>query len=237
VLVPIGRNGLGAAAAAAAAKRSKLPPAIRKRRKRSGRHAAAEQPYNKTWGPPVKYVEIPGGEAGTVETLRIMKKLALGKWGKNNPEVVELSRMVVSDVSPGPSKDYRAMAKRILEFVKENVAYRLDPSGLEYVCTPWYTLLVSGYEDCESSATAIAAMSIALGFRAAFRTVKGDSSRPEQWSHVYALIGIPGKKGSTVWLTADATQQESFLGWDPPEAKLFGMKTWVIDPSIPSWEE
>jgi transglutaminase-like putative cysteine protease len=187
--------------------------------------------YEKTWGPPVKYLKIPHGEDGTVATLKVMKKLVLGPWGSRNPEVIELTRMAVRDVSPGPEKDYRAMAQAIFDFVRENVAYRLDPSGLEYVYTPWYTLLVSGYEDCESQASAVAAMAMALGLRAGFRTVKGDKRRPDQWSHVYAVIGIP-EKGKTVWLTADTTQKEAYLGWDPPEAKLYGKKTWVIDPGV-----
>ena len=184
-----------------------------------------------TWGPPVKYVKIPSGEAGTRATLKIMKDLVLSPWGHRNPEVVWLARQIVEGTSPGPTKDYRAMAAAILDFMKKNVDYRLDPSGLEYVPTPWYTLLVSGREDCDGHSAATAALALALGMQAGFRTVKGDKSRPDQWSHVYAVIGVPNK-GDTEWLTADSTQPESFLGWDPPEGKLLGMKTWIIDPSI-----
>ena len=121
------------------------------------------------------------------------------------------------------------MAGAILTFMRTHVKYELDPAGLEYVQTPHYTLLNSGSGDCDDMSTAVAGLAMALGFRAGFRTVKGDPGRPQQWSHVYPVIGIQ-EKGETVWLTADATQAESFLGWDPPEAKLFGMKTWVIDP-------
>jgi hypothetical protein len=339
--------------------------------------AGGHGPYKGlTWGPPVKYIEIPSGEAGTRATLKIMKELVLSPWGHRNPEIVWLARNVVDDVSPGPQKDYRAMAGKILEFMKKNVSYRLDPSGLEYVPTPWYTLLVSGREDCftqgtlvlhrerglvkieelvvgdwiwglndwsevtnvwgdkgvletfqfnlangrsmrltpchdvpvagldgepmkvrastlrpgqaifqpdagpekvarhraegqlviesvvrdyapracwdietsdhyvwlpeadwttfqcDGHATAIAALAMALGLKAGFRTVRGDPSRPDQWSHVYAVIGVPKKGGKTEWLTVDSTQEESYLGWDPPEARTLGMKTWVIDPSL-----
>lgn len=90
---------------------------------------------------------------------------------------------------------------------------------------------------CDDQSVAAAALAMALGFRAGFRTVKGDPGRPDQWSHVYPVIGIP-KKGKVIWLTADATQKESYLGWDPPEGKLYGMKTWVIDPGLEeaSWD-
>lgn len=208
---------------------AQLPAAI-KRRVNSGR-SQDPQPYQMTWGPPIKYVQIPHGEAGTRETLKVMKRLVLSPWGHRNPEVVWLARGIVDEVSPGPQKDYRAMAEKILAFMKENVSYRLDPAGLEYVPTPWYTLLVSGREDCDGHATAIAALAMALGMRAGFRTVKGDKSRPEQWSHVYAVIGVP-EGNKTVWLTADSTQEESYLGWDPPEGKVLGMKTWVITPGL-----
>lgn len=354
-----------------------------------------EKPYGgMSWGPPIKYVKIPGGEWGTVATLKVMKELVLGKWGHRNPEVVLLAKKIVADVSPGPTKDYEAMAGALLGFMKTRVKYELDSAGLEWVQTPHYTLLVSGSGDCfakgtnvtrslaggrseevqienlrvgdriysrvnaharggpdydefcwttvlnvwdrgvrptwqvrtdnrtkgqsrfvrltpnhkvlvaqsdgklvearvsdldpgvalpridrdefvpmdpedgrtarvlevvrddlpvqcydvqtengcvwlpdadchvrncDDHSTATAALAMALGFRAGFRTVKGDRGRPEQWSHVYPVIGIPAGK-EDVWLTADSTQKESVLGWDPPEGKLFGMKTWVIDP-------
>jgi len=349
-----------------------------------------EKPYGgMSWGPPIKYVKIPGGEWGTVATLKVMKELVLGKWGHRNPEVVLLAKKIVANVSPGPTKDYEAMAGAILDFMKTRVKYELDSAGLEWVQTPHYTLLVSGSGDCfakgtkvllreghrlvpieslrvgdevwgldrwsrventwergvratwrvelnngtsvrltpehkvfrsvcdsltcggpdgphdfrracriervlvsdlrpgdvvtkpehgsvfaarvasdgalrvlcvtrdgfevdcfdvatddhyvwlpeadwttsqcDDHSTATAALAMALGFRAGFRTVKGDRGRPEQWSHVYPVIGISAGK-EDVWLTADSTQKESVLGWDPPEGKLFGMKTWVIDP-------
>lgn len=192
-----------------------------------GRH-----PYKQTWGPPVQYVRIPRGEQGTVATLKVMKSLVIGKWGHRNPEVVLLAKKIVADVSPGPAKDYRAMAGEILLFMKSLVKYELDPAGLEYVQTPHYTLAVSGSGDCDDHATATAALGMALGFKAGFRTVKGDGGRPEQWSHVYPVLGIQGRDGETEWLTLDSTQKESYLGWNPPEEKLYGMYTWVIDPSL-----
>lgn len=370
MLVPVQQRHVGSNGSRApvgAGRRGRVPPALR--HKVSG-------PYKEmTWGPPVKYVKIPHGEAGTRATLKIMKQLVLSPWGHRNPEVVWLARQIAEDVSPGPTKDYRAQAEAILRFMKKHVDYRLDPAGLEYVPTPWYTLLVSGKEDCfvqgtlvlhksrglvkiedlvvgdaiwgldrwstvtnvwgdkgalntfkfylsngasmrltpnhkvwvpgldgepkrvrayeleprssiyqpaadavtsvhrrtvgrlevtkverdfkeescfdietddhrvwlpeadwtvsqcDGHATAIAALAMALGMKAGFRTVKGDSSRPDQWSHVYAVIGVT-ENGKTKWLTADSTQKESSIGWDPPEGKLLGMKTWVIDPSL-----
>lgn len=121
-----------------------------------------ERPYDMAWGPPVKYVRIPRGEAGTVATLKIMKEQVLGKWGHRNPEVIWIAKEAVRDVSQGPNKDYEAMVAALLEFTKGNlevlskeekyaragINYQLDPAGLEYVQTPWYTIAVEGSGDC-----------------------------------------------------------------------------------------
>ncbi len=221
---------------------------------------SGNRPYDMQWGPPVKYVRIPRGENGTVATLKAMKGVVLSKWGHRNPEVVLLAKKIADGTSPGAKKNYRAMAQGILDFMKTNVEnksgawnqapmaqtkqnagidYQLDPAGLEWIQTPWYTLVVTGSGDCDDMSIAAAGLAMALGFQAAFRTVKGDPGRPNQWSHVYPMIGIQ-EKGKLVWVSADGTQPESYLGWDPPEGKLFGKKTWVIDPSLaegPEWDD
>jgi len=178
--------------------------------------------------PDIKYVKIPHGEKGTVATLKIMKKLVMGPWGARNPQVVLLANRIRDHVT---SKDYRAEADAIYRYVKQHVKYKLDPSGLEWVQTPKYTLFERHAGDCDDHSTTIAALAIASGHRAAFRTVRGDPSRPNSWSHVYAAIGVT-RGGQTEWFGADSTQQESTLGWDPPEGKRFGMATWVIDPNL-----
>lgn len=234
-----GVAGLGASVAPAAASGEVGPSRIRRTGSVKGMVRAlhgGDRPPGMAWGPNVQYLEIPGGEWGTVATLKVMKELVLGKWGHRNPEVVLLAKKIVADVSPGPTKNYEAMAQAILDFMKTHVKYELDPAGLEWVQTPHYTLLVSGSGDCDDHSTATAALAMALGFQAGFRTVKGDRDRKDQWSHVYPVIGIQAGR-DTVWLTADSTQKESFLGWDPPEGKLYGMKTWVIDPSTAEDDE
>lgn len=233
-------NGIGTASVSDLARSTRQPSTTMLAPALQRKHAA--RTYGKryppvTWGPPVQYVRIPHGEAGTRATLKIMKQVVLGPWGHRNPEVVELARQVVSHVSPGAEKDYRAMVQAIFEFMRTNMNYRLDPAGLEYVPTPWYSLLVSGEDDCDGFSVSAVALGMALGLKGGFRTVKGDGDRPDQWSHVYAVIGIP-ERGKIVWLTVDGTQKEAFVGWDPPEGKLYGMKTWVIDPRLgdDDWE-
>lgn len=177
--------------------------------------------------PDIQYVQIPAGEQGTVATLKLMKKLVFSPWGARNPDVALIARKIVSHVQ---SKDYEAEADAIFQYVKRHVRYRLDPVALEWLQTPRYTLTTQ-QGDCDDHSMVIASLALAAGHRAAFRTVKGDPQRPDAWSHVYGVIGVT-KGGETQWYAADTTQQQSKLGWDPPESKLFGMATWVLEPDI-----
>lgn len=185
--------------------------------------------------PDIKYVEIPPGEKGTVATLKIMKDLVLGPWGAYSPNVALLANQIRDRY---PSKNYEAEAEGIFRAVKDGlpgvlqaVKYKLDPAGLEWVQTPVFTLFERHAGDCDDHAGAVAALALASGFRAAFRTVRGDMARPDEWSHVYAVIGVT-RKGQTHWYAADSTQSQASLGWDPPEALERGMKTWILDPTV-----
>lgn len=181
--------------------------------------------------PDVQILRIPDSERGTEATLKIMKKLVLSPWGARNPQIVLLANAIRDHV---PSKDYAAEADAIFQWVKANVAYKLDPSGMEWIQTPTYTTSRRA-GDCDDHSGLIAALAMASGFQAAFRTVAADPTNPTRMSHVYAMIGV-SKGGKTQWYASDSTQAESSLGWNPPG--VFDMETWVIDPSLEdsSWE-
>lgn len=172
----------------------------------------------------VDICEIPAGEKGTEATIAAMARFASGDYGSRHPGVIELARKLVRDL---PSKAYRQEAQRIFDFVREHVRYVLDPRGLEWVQTPYHTLLVVGQGDCDDHATAIAALAMALGHGAAFKTVCADRRRPEEASHVYAMIGIR-EAGKIKWLGADTTTAEADLGWEPSPPRAWGGKMWTV---------
>jgi len=177
--------------------------------------------------PPVEVYEIPSGTKGTIATLKMMKKLVMGPWGARSPQLVFLARSIVQHIG---SKDYWHEAQAIFEYVKANVRYRLDPTALEWIQTPVYTLQTQ-QGDCDDMSSLLAAMALAVGHRAAFVTVAGDPGRPDSYSHVYAMIGVT-RNGKTEWLAADATQNQATIGWEPPGEKVFKKTVWVIDPNI-----
>lgn len=177
--------------------------------------------------PSVTISQIPNGEDGTIATLQKMADAVLGPEGAHNRDVRLLAQKIVEGV---PNKDYTAEAGAIFAFMRKEVRYTLDPRGLEWIQTPWWTLLVMGQGDCDDHATATCALATALGHGCGFRTVKGDRSRPNEWSHVYAVIGIR-QNGKELWLPADSTEKYARLGADPPGAENVPMRTWVVVPA------
>jgi hypothetical protein len=177
--------------------------------------------------PRVQLAGIPSGEAGTLATLERMRDMVLGDEGAHNTEVRFLAQRIVADVG---NKDYEGEARAIWQFMRDNVRYTLDPRGLEWVQTPWFTLLVQGQGDCDDHGVATAALAVALGHGAAFRTVKGDPDRPGEWSHVYPVIGVR-KDGKDLWLPVDSTEKHARFGQDPPGAERVEQKTWIVVPA------
>lgn len=184
--------------------------------------------------PSVQLLGIAEGERGTVQTLEMMRKAALDKLprvsrheGAHMPEVRFLAQRIVSEVQ---SKDYVGEAKAIYDFMRRHVRYTLDPRGLEWVQTPWWTLLVIGQGDCDDHATAIAALAVSLGHGAGFRTVKGDLRRPDEWSHVYAIMGVR-QGGQALWIPMDTTERNGRFGRDPQGAEQLPKKDWIVVPA------
>lgn len=183
--------------------------------------------------PTVQFLGISGGYRGTQQTIGHMRDAILGipkglkvHEGAHHPEVRFLAQKIVSDV---PSKDYVGEAQAIFDFMRKRVRYTLDPRGLEWVQTPRYTLLVVGQGDCDDHSVAACALAVSLGHACALRTVAGDASRPTEFSHVYALIGVR-KNGKLLWLAADSTEKGAKLGHDPPRHRVTRMKDWIVVP-------
>ena len=159
-------------------------------------------------------VEIPAGKKGTAATVAWMGRLALE--GSRSPGVIDLARRIVAGTG---HKDYVAQADAILQHMKRTVQYLRDPRGLEHVQTPSWTLYGVRAGDCDDHATAIAALALALGFEAGFRTVGATASH---FSHVYAVVNLDGR-----WVALDSTIARSYLGWEPEGVAL--SKTWRVN--------
>lgn len=182
----------------------------------------------------VRVETMPYGLSGTTQTVERMKQAVIGKLphakhheGMHHPEVRFLATRIVNEV---PSKDYAGEARAIFEFMhipNGFMRYTLDPRGLEWVQTPYVTLLVEGQGDCDDHATAICALAGSLGLGCGVRTIKADKKRPDQFSHVYAIIGVR-QNGRTTWYPADSTEYGARFGQDPPGSDGLPTQDWIF---------
>lgn len=171
----------------------------------------------------VETLTIPGGDAGTEATIQIMTRLAGDAAA--DPAFVLRAQGIVAGVG---SKQYRESLERIFRYVRSNMSYVRDPIGLEWLQTPYYSLEVRRAGDCDDMSIVLVALSLAIGLGGAFRAIKADPGRPDEYSHVYAVLGMPDGRGGVSWLPADATQAGVALGWEPPADRVFKSKTWVV---------
>lgn len=185
-------------------------------------------------GLPVSMSTISDGRLGTKQTIRKMGELAVAAG--HDPKFVAFCRGQVSDLA---SKDYVGEGRRIFDMVHQHVRYVKDPMGLEVVQDPRAVLWQDGSGDCDEHASTIAACAIALGHHAAFRTVAanyekdpetGKARRIDEWSHVYALIGLddPEAEDGVSWFPADSTQRRAKFGWEPPDDRIWMKKDWLL---------
>lgn len=158
-------------------------------------------------------VEIPGGYRGTAATIDRMRDLVT--LGKREKEIVALTGALIRDCK---HKDYLDYARRCFEFCQREIKYAFDPSNVEMLESPLVTLQTRR-ADCDCISVLLASMFESLGFPARFKTIRADSSRPDDFSHVFVEVKIP-RHG---WVPADATMQHPF-GWEPgPE---YSYKVW-----------
>lgn len=103
----------------------------------------------------------------------------LAREGSHSYPIRNLATRITHDV---PSKDVRGELGAIYRWVRDNVRYRFDPLGLEWVQSPQRTVIERA-GDCDDMTTLIASLCGSLGHAWRFRTV-GPS--PTRQKHVAA---------------------------------------------------
>lgn len=161
-------------------------------------------------------VSLPFGNAGTEKTINEMQKLVT-HHKRSWPVRVQLGQIIWnSGVEP---KDYYGYAKAIYEFCRDEIRYVFDPNGVEMIETP-ERILESKIADCDSIVVLMASLFESAGLPARFKTVKADKNRPDEWSHIFLEVNVPGRG----WIGADATMPNHDFGWEPPDSLV--SKTW-----------
>lgn len=156
-------------------------------------------------------IDIPDGTAGTAATIAQMQKMCSA--GKRSTDVRETVGKILFGKFEGipecTPKDYRCYAESIYKFCRDHIKYAFDPTMVEWVEHP-SVLLKNRIGDCDSNVTLLCAMWENVGLDAQYVTIKADRDRPNEYSHVYARVKIPG----VGWVTADPTMPKKNFGWE-----------------------
>ena len=150
---------------------------------------------------------LPNGPAGTVATIKIMKRLA--RESIRSPQ--QLARNKATDIYRAAGlhpRDWFGEIRALQSWVQNNIRYVQDPTDLERVQGPEETLK-RGTGDCDDQATLLGAMLESTGHPAKLVAV-GVKGGP--FSHV--LVETKTGRG---WIAAETILKKP-LGWYPPDA-------------------
>lgn len=150
---------------------------------------------------------LPSGPAGTVATLKIMKRLA--REAIRSPSQLVRNRALEIFRNAGlPPRDWFGQIRALQAWVQNCIRYVQDPVDVELVQTPEVTLKL-GTGDCDDQATLLASMLEATGHLAKFVAI-GVKGGP--FSHV--LVETKTGRG---WVAVETILKKPF-GWYPPDA-------------------
>lgn len=154
---------------------------------------------------------IPGGEAGTRETLRMMRDLVHA--AVRRPDQI-VRRQAESLVLMLPARDWFAEIRALQEFVRDQIRYVRDPVSVERIQTPEQSLQ-SRQGDCDDKATLLAALLDSIGHPARFAAL-GFEGRGNGFSHVLVETKVK-KTGIDMrdWMPLETILPDKPAGWYP----------------------
>lgn len=144
---------------------------------------------------------LPDDSPGTHATLKIMS--ALVRQYKRDPLLRDTAISLVASLPP---KDRAGEVRALYEYVRDQIRYVRDISGVETIQIPPVTMeLEAG--DCDDKSTLLAALLECIGYPTRF--VATGYRVPGRFSHVYVEVLLDDQ-----WIPLDATTSKPF-GWRP----------------------
>jgi hypothetical protein len=160
---------------------------------------------------------ISSGAAGTAQTIQGMRKIVseslrrMQRGVTHGKRAFSVRQLIGQIIAPCATKDYYCYAKALYEYCRDRIKYTFDPVGVELIEAPERILFESRIADCDSIVVVLATLVEAIGLPARYVTIRADLQRPNEYSHVYLEINIPGKG----WVGADPTMPKKQFGWRP----------------------
>lgn len=144
---------------------------------------------------------IPSGRAGVRATLEAMRQQV--KEGKRDMSVRQTAGDLTQHIQ---QKNYLGEVKALHRFVRDNIRYTRDISGIETIQGPAYTL-EHGFGDCDDKSSLLASLLESIGHKTRFVAV---GKSPDNFNHVYVETRV-GKD----WFPLETTEPVA-AGWSPP---------------------
>jgi transglutaminase-like putative cysteine protease len=155
----------------------------------------------------LKLLDVPMARY-TDRTIEEMHKLI--KKAKTDEKFRELALWLTRDGDRDRDwKNYIAELENAFNRLRKVVTYRRDPYQVEWVQNAWHTLRMKA-GDCDDLSVLICSVMGATGAQYRFVTLKADRLRPDEFSHIFPEIQVPGKG----WVAADLSVSEP-LGYRP----------------------
>lgn len=131
-----------------------------------------------------------------------MRGMIQGRVGKMSMAVRETALDLTRDLA---QKDWFGEARRIHEFVRDDIRYVKDIRGVETVQTPERTL-INKSGDCDDKTALASAMLETLGHPTRLVAI---AFKPGKFIHVFPEVWIRGE-----WIAVETTEPKP-LGWKP----------------------
>jgi transglutaminase-like putative cysteine protease len=159
---------------------------------------------------------LPSGSLGTLKTVDLMARAAMGKWGAHSPRIRSLAIRIVRDAGAG-EKDKLAEVRAIHEWTKRHLRYVNDPLWQETISHPEHLAFVQRDGDCDDHAVLEAALLGSIGIKTRFVTV---APKPGPPTHVYLQALLGSGDGLTAdsahWINLDPIVKNQPAGWAVP---------------------
>lgn len=154
---------------------------------------------------------IPGGDRGTKATLEQMRKITVGAvTDRKHGAFLRGLAMKITREAGCESKEHLCEAKALADWVRDEIRWVRDINGFETLQWPERTLQYQA-GDCDDLSILLAALAMTIGFQTYFKAIAANRKERDQYSHVYVLIGVSGKK-----IPADPTVKSAKFGWESP---------------------
>lgn len=164
--------------------------------------------------PGITYYEMEGSPLDHArDTLSKIAKLASGRDGAHNLQIRRLATRITAHV---PSKQIDQELAALYMWARDNIRYRFDPVGIEWVQAPWVTVQERA-GDCDDFTTLLSALVQSLGHRVRYRTV---GPTPKVQKHV-TMQAWNGKR----WIDLDPVLEPAATSTAPrADLGMFGRR-------------